>query len=580
MPDDVFGAMLGGLFRCDLSAQQLEMLHSYSPDLELSSAEVEESDDGDAESDLTTRYSVKGLNSSDARFCGPGMTTAALITRFHAGLPAPLQQLQAMKVMMLVRNPVDIVVARVQAKWVRGGPAWPACTLRSVDRCAQELCSSLMLMLRSLPSSAQRLRLLRWETFARRKQRVASDLLTWLGVTPNHTAVAQLMGEIDGELKAMKAVSDKYPLSPQSTYVVEQRCADVMRLLGYKPTAVSPSDARDSNAESAAALGQAASSSAPTNLLVDRARHSPGHRKRARLSRIGNSSASNVLGTSLRRRPLVLLQHSESPRFVWCPIRLAGAEPIMRFFVRRDTSSTAAAFCFPEAVGDRCPSRHGTKWHRRSWGNYPFEVVDGSELLASSAARMRRRSQGASPAKDFSFAFVRNPYDRLVSAYARHIVTQDKSTAVQRAWLREWHSLGDKDPITFSHFIRYVAQQDSSSMHVAWRPYSDTCQFDSSKFGFIGRLEHLERDMAHVMDALDLSSKDRQLWEVVSAKSRPLQPLGGDDRSLRLLHYYRSDDVHDLVALVRKRYKEDLRRFNYSFEFGRADPNVRRPLPG
>ena len=34
------------------------------------------------------------------------------------------------------------------------------------------------------------------------------------------------------------------------------------------------------------------------------------------------------------------------------------------------------------------------------------------------------------------------------------------------------------------------------------------------------------------------------------------------------------------VALVRKRYKEDLRRFNYSFEFGRADPNVRRPLPG
>ncbi len=547
MPDDLFGAMLAGLFRCSLSAQQLEMLHSHSPDLLVRDAPEDidlESEQEDTETDLAKRYSLKGLNSTEARLCGPGMATAALVSRFHAGLPAVLQQLPYTKLVMLVRNPVDVVVARVQAKWVRGGPAWPACTLRTVARCADELCSSSMKMLRSLPSSAvDRLRLLRWETFARRKQRVAADLFAWLGAKANHTAVSELMIEVESELRAFKAMSDKYPLSPPSVQIVEQRCADVMKWLGYKSTSTL---------------------SAASRRFVDRSHRSRGDRKRLRpITNVTSSTDDDTLGPR-SRQPLILLRHAASPPFAWCPVRLGGAEPIMRFFVRRDApASTGAAFCFPDTIGERCPSRHGTKWHRSRWGDYPFETFESSPPVELSNEAALDRAVPA--AQGFSFAFVRNPYDRLISAYARYIVTQDKSTAIHRAWIREQHGLGDRDPISFSHFVRWIALQDSSLMHRSWQPYSDTCQFKVRHYDFIGRLETFERDVASLMDGLKLGAADRRLWEQVASKSRPSQPIGGEDRILQLQHFYHSDDANDLIEIVRRRYAEDLLAFNYSF---------------
>lgn len=60
--------------------------------------------------------------------------------------------------------------------------------------------------------------------------------------------------------------------------------------------------------------------------------------------------------------------------------------------------------------------------------------------------------------------------DRLVSAYERHIAAQTKETNVHRAWIRELHTLGDKDHITFSHFVRWVAQQDGARWMCTRKP--------------------------------------------------------------------------------------------------------------
>jgi hypothetical protein len=103
-------------------------------------------------------------------------------------------------------------------------------------------------------------------------------------------------------------------------------------------------------------------------------------------------------------------------------------------------------------------------------------------------------------------------------------------------------------------------------MHHAWKPYTEACGFDRGiHYDFIGRLEHLQRDMAHVMDVLKLDAGERHLWEQVSTKTRPLQPIGGHDRTLRLQHYYQTDDAHDLIGLVYHRYAEDLRQWGYSY---------------
>ena len=559
MPDELFGAMLAGVFRCELSAQQLCLLHSLSPDLATAVPEATSNDEESEEDNLAKRYSIKGLNRSEPRFCGPGMATAALVTRFNSGLPVPLQQLPDTKIVLLVRNPVDIIVARLQAKWVRGGPAWPACTLRTIERCADELCSSMMQMLRSLPTSGDRLRLLRWETFARRKQRVAADLLSWLGATANHTAVGELMVEVDGELRAFKALSDKYPISPRSTFMVERRCAEVMQWLDYKPTI-------KSLAETAVAAGRSTSG----KRYVERGgRHHSMVAQRRRGS-MRDQLDANVSRRAIGMEPVLMLRHLKSPEFSWCPVHLAGAEPIIRFFVRRDTpQATTAPMCFPDHAADRCPSRHGAKWHRSRWGPYPFDVlpVEGSDTERFSvqllAAQMREQRASSTQPSGLSFAFVRNPFDRLVSAYERHIAAQDKGTMIHRAWIRELHSLGDKDPITFSHFVRWVAQQDVSVMHRAWQPFTETCRFGTVRYDFVGRLEHLQADFGRVMRALKLDATDQRLWEQVSSKSAPTRPIGSDDRVLRLQHYFESDDAHDLISIVKSRYRDDLRLFGY-----------------
>ena len=300
------------------------------------------------------------------------------------------------------------------------------------------------------------------------------------------------------------------------------------------------------NAGSAAERGPATAAEAR---FVER-----GSRRHARrIARLANSSSAAAGLVDLAQRPpTLLLRHARDPAFAICPIRLAGAEPIMRYFVRRSApAATTAPLCFPDSPNDRCPSRHGARRHRSRWGSYPFEI--------------HSVEHGSSQA-GFTFAFVRNPFDRLVSAYDRHIAAQTKETAVHRAWIREQHGLGDRDTISFSHFVRWLAQQDANVMHNAWRPYSEICGFDRGvTYDFIGRLEHLQRDVAHVMDKLKIDAAERQLWEQVSSKTKPLQAIGGHDRTLRLQHYYQSDDAHDLIGIVQLRYAEDLSRWGYSY---------------
>ena len=481
--------------------------------------------DGESEEvgSLGDRYLGHSINISEPRFCGLGTVTAALATRFQLGLPSALRQLPV-RILLTVRHPVDVVVARLHAKWVRGAPAWPECTLSTIRSCAQQLCGSMEQMLRTLDSRKaegvgdELLRILRWETFSRRKQRVVADLLSWLGVEVNRTTLAAMMLQVDAEVRAFKALSDKAPISPRSRYMVEQTCANVMERLGYRPSVMVTSS------------------------------HLSQERGQRYVERRRNGAEATAAPA-----PRMVLGHTSTPQFYFCPVRLAGAEVIMRFFVRRDNpQATVAPLCFPESVADHCPMRHGPKWHRSRWGAYPFDVFLVQSL----------------PPNATTVAVVRNPWDRLVSAFIRFIAKADKTTAIHRAWIRELYGLDDHETITFSHFVRWVAQQESSVMHRAWQPMTETCRFSADTS--IVRLEHLESDFKQIMRSQGLGAADERIFEQVLSKTRPLHPIGGNDRQLRMLHFYLTDDAHDLVDIVRRRYRADIEFFRYSFPENRT----------
>ena len=66
----------------------------------------------------------------------------------------------------------------------------------------------------------------------------------------------------------------------------------------------------------------------------------------------------------------------------------------------------------------------------------------------------------------FRFAFVRNPYHRIVSAYL------DKIASGRRPRHRRLLGFGPNEQVTFLDFLRRISEQEIDAMNRHWRPQS------------------------------------------------------------------------------------------------------------
>ena len=89
-----------------------------------------------------------------------------------------------------------------------------------------------------------------------------------------------------------------------------------------------------------------------------------------------------------------------------------------------------------------------------------------------------------------------------------------------------------------------------------------------ARYLLLSQAESLAEDFSHIMDAIGLKERDRKLFEHLHRKTRP--PEAPVDREMKLIHYYFEDDQHDLVELVRQRYREDIEFGGYSFPNNRT----------
>ena len=430
-------------------------------------------------------------------------------------------------------------------------------------------CTSIMRALDDLEPAraADRLKLLKWENLARKRTKVTAELQSWLGMasataTNASAALAKRLADaVEMQQKSFNTLAKTSPISLQSLRIVEERCGPLMARLGFKATADVAADSLSGSTK--------------------KRRHAARSKKRGKDALAASDTMSTIDGSGgsrLAMEPLLLLRRrkiaaSDRP-VLWCPVRLTGAEALAKFFVGLDAPrAIRAPPCFPGSKEDVCPVPRAAAWPHARWGGYPFEVVEAP--LSSPAAQvaaglgMRRSGQQQSARLiegGFSFAFVRNPWERLASAYSKLIAIEDHRTSIHRTWIREMHNLSEKEPIGFSHFVRWVVAQEPSSMHRAWRPFTRTCRFDAAAYSFIGRFESLADDVATLMNRLGMSSEHhRRIWQRANAETRPLVPHSHPDYLLKLNHLYYSDDTHDLVSIVRGKYKDDIEAFNYEF---------------
>ncbi|KAL6107547.1 chst14 [Pungitius sinensis] len=166
----------------------------------------------------------------------------------------------------------------------------------------------------------------------------------------------------------------------------------------------------------------------------------------------------------------------------------------------------------------------------------------------------------------FKFMFVREPMERLLSAYRNkfgEIESYQRKYGVEIA--RRYRKPPAKDAaaprgddVTFSEFVRYLLDEDAERMNEHWMPMYNLCQPCAVRYDFIGSYERLEADAELVLRRVGappaVRFPERQTW---------YKPVTAET-----LHYF-------LCGLPRRLLRELLPKYILDFSlFAYALPNT------
>lgn len=146
----------------------------------------------------------------------------------------------------------------------------------------------------------------------------------------------------------------------------------------------------------------------------------------------------------------------------------------------------------------------------------------------------------------FKFAFVRNPWDRLISCWWNKIVAGNKFKF-------------DEPTLSklkkFEYFVDYISDMDIENCNVHYRLQSSL--IDLNNVDYIGRMERFEKDLLFIFDKLGIT--ERHIETHNKSINRDSYPI------------YYSDK---LAAKVENIYRKDIQIFNYQFT---DEPLLTRP---
>uniref|UniRef100_A0A7M4FPQ4 Carbohydrate sulfotransferase n=1 Tax=Crocodylus porosus TaxID=8502 RepID=A0A7M4FPQ4_CROPO len=157
----------------------------------------------------------------------------------------------------------------------------------------------------------------------------------------------------------------------------------------------------------------------------------------------------------------------------------------------------------------------------------------------------------------YKFIFVRNPMERLLSAY-RNKFGEIKEyqlkygvEIVKRYRKNAGKSTGDD--VTFSEFLQYLLDEEPERMNEHWMPIYNLCQPCAVRYDFIGSYETLNTDANHVLEQVQAPSfiqfPERQSW---------YKPVTAET-----LHYYLCKVQRGLIKELLPKYILDFSLFAY-----------------
>ena len=100
------------------------------------------------------------------------------------------------------------------------------------------------------------------------------------------------------------------------------------------------------------------------------------------------------------------------------------------------------------------------------------------------------------------FAFVRNPYSRILSAYLDKIVGGKRKGLVLKALGYSGDDL--KGEVSFAQFIDVIVATKTTEKDPHWKPMSWILDYPRINFNFLGKIENFDEDFTALQDHLDI----------------------------------------------------------------------------
>lgn len=260
--------------------------------------------------------------------------------------------------------------------------------------------------------------------------------------------------------------------------------------------------------------------------------------------------------------------HCARHNFVYCPIPKVACSSLKQWFRALEGLSEV----------DVQPDIHGALRDRFSLGRYSRRRAE--ELLRSDALKV---------------VFVRDPWDRLASAFSNKFVGGRKpairALLRRRRLARQGERQGlftdmldrlgaalpsrsgdlerELEQTSFRDFVAYLGADDPREFDKHWRPQH--MFFDPWQFDYVGRFETLTEDFAALCRKLSVEARlpHRNKTTYAKVDARPQCYADYTVADLRRLPALpASHQFYDsgLVAAVSAIYVEDIVRFGYRFE--------------
>ena len=202
---------------------------------------------------------------------------------------------------------------------------------------------------------------------------------------------------------------------------------------------------------------------------------------------------------------------------------------------RESSSSSIAAFDYYKCIYVHIPKTGGISINDALWGN-PGGVH-------KSIGEYARIFSPQTLEDYFKFTFVRNPWDRLVSAYV--FMKSGGQHAADASWAQA-HLDGLDD---FDSFVRHWVSSQNIYRGIHFIPQADFLKLHGTlAIDFIGRMENIEADFDTVKRQLGLNEAQ----------------LAHKNKSAR--RDYREYYTAKSISIVEEVYREDVELFEYSFD--------------